>query len=158
MENHRHLIHILTENRWGGMTRYALDICRHYKSLGWNVVAFTRDAKAVDSLFRERGNQPSSCPILRNIGFQFGKDACPRFRHFACRVGGGSRPRIQECLHRLACPQACGKERRAHRDDAPQSKERDRFMAVPTDIPQSRRHDFRIAHCGRTVSFHMAWA
>ncbi len=49
------LIHILTDNRWGGIARYALDICRHYKAEGWDVMAFTIDAKAVDSLFEKEG-------------------------------------------------------------------------------------------------------
>lgn len=49
------LIHILTENRWGGIPRYALDICRHFRDEGWKVTAFTIDAKAVDSLFEKEG-------------------------------------------------------------------------------------------------------
>ncbi|MDE5882258.1 MAG: glycosyltransferase family 4 protein [Muribaculaceae bacterium] len=51
----RTLIHILSDNRWGGITRYALDICRHFKGEGWNVMAFTVDAKAVDALFEKEG-------------------------------------------------------------------------------------------------------
>ena len=49
------LIHILSANRWGGVERYALDICRHYISCGWNVAAVTRDAKAVDTFFEKEG-------------------------------------------------------------------------------------------------------
>lgn len=55
MSPQRYLIHILPDIRWGGVARYALDICRHYKSRGWLVTAFTRDAKAVDSLFEKEG-------------------------------------------------------------------------------------------------------
>lgn len=51
----RTLIHILTANRWGGVERYALDICRHFIAQGWNVAAVTRDAKAVDTLFEKEG-------------------------------------------------------------------------------------------------------
>ena len=51
----RTLIHILSDNRWGGVARYALDICRHFKAEGWNVMAFTIDAKAVDALFAKEG-------------------------------------------------------------------------------------------------------
>lgn len=51
----RTLIHILTENRWGGIPRYSLDICRHFSQEGWNVMAFTIDAKAVDALFEKEG-------------------------------------------------------------------------------------------------------
>ena len=49
------LIHILGSNRWGGIERYALDICKHFHGEGWNVMALTRDAKAVDSMFEHEG-------------------------------------------------------------------------------------------------------
>lgn len=49
------LIHLISANRWGGAQRYALDICRHYHNLGWNVAAMTRDAKVVDDRFRTAG-------------------------------------------------------------------------------------------------------
>ena len=49
------LIHIVSSNRWGGIERYALDICTHFKKENWNEEAFTRDAKAVDSLFEKEG-------------------------------------------------------------------------------------------------------
>ena len=49
------LIHILSDNRWGGIPRYALDICRHFKGAGWNVLAFTVDAKVVDAPFEKEG-------------------------------------------------------------------------------------------------------
>lgn len=51
MSSHPTLIHILTSNRWGGIEKYAFDICRHFKSLDWNVLVLTRDAKAVDDMF-----------------------------------------------------------------------------------------------------------
>lgn len=57
------LIHILNANRWGGVERYALDICRHFKSLGWDVAALTRDAKAVDSLFEKEGVKLLHAPL-----------------------------------------------------------------------------------------------
>lgn len=53
------LIHMLSANRWGGIERYALDICKHFRKEGWNVIALTRDAKAVDSLFEK-----AQIPIL----------------------------------------------------------------------------------------------
>lgn len=59
----RTLIHILSDNRWGGVSRYALDICRHYKGKGWNVMAFTVDAKAVDSLFEKEGISLIHAPL-----------------------------------------------------------------------------------------------
>ena len=53
---HHTLIHIVTSNRWGGIERYALDICRHFHNQeGWQVMALTRDAKAVDSMFEKEG-------------------------------------------------------------------------------------------------------
>lgn len=52
-DSRKTLIHILTSNRWGGIERYALDICRHYRMIGWDVAALTRDAKAIDSLFEK---------------------------------------------------------------------------------------------------------
>lgn len=55
MAESRTLIHILSANRWGGVERYALDICRHYISCGWKVAAVTRDAKAVDTFFEKEG-------------------------------------------------------------------------------------------------------
>nr|QIM10884.1 hypothetical protein Muribac1_0930 [uncultured Muribaculaceae bacterium] len=60
----KNLIHILTDNRWGGVSRYALDICRHYKNEGWNVTAFTRDAKAVDALFEKEGIPLLHAPLF----------------------------------------------------------------------------------------------
>lgn len=55
MQGQTTLIHILAANRWGGVERYALDICRHFIAKGWHVAAVTRDAKAVDTLFEKEG-------------------------------------------------------------------------------------------------------
>ena len=57
------LIHILNANRWGGVERYALDICRHFIAEGWEVAAVTRDAKAVDSLFEKEGVKLLHAPL-----------------------------------------------------------------------------------------------
>ena len=57
------LIHILNANRWGGVERYALDICRHFIAEGWEVAAVTRDAKAVDSLFEKEGVKLLYAPL-----------------------------------------------------------------------------------------------
>ncbi len=51
----RRLIHIVASNTWSGVERYALDLCRHFRSKGWNVTALTRDAKAVDNKFSDAG-------------------------------------------------------------------------------------------------------
>lgn len=45
----------MSSNRWAGIERYALDICRHFNKEGWNVLALTRDAKAVDYMFEKEG-------------------------------------------------------------------------------------------------------
>lgn len=49
------LMHVLSSVCWSGVERYALDICRYYQSQGWNVCALTRDARAVDDVFRHNG-------------------------------------------------------------------------------------------------------
>jgi glycosyltransferase involved in cell wall biosynthesis len=69
MKVERNLIHILADNRWGGVERYALDICRHYKEAGWHVTALTRDAKAVDSLFEQEGIALLHAPIWGMLDF-----------------------------------------------------------------------------------------
>lgn len=46
------LLHVLSSVSWSGVERYALDICRHYRRQGWSVCALTRDARAVDDVFR----------------------------------------------------------------------------------------------------------
>ncbi len=53
MNQNRSLIHIIPSNKWGGIQSYALDICRHYRSQGWEVTALTRNAVGVDSHFAE---------------------------------------------------------------------------------------------------------
>lgn len=59
----RTLIHIVPSNLWGGVERYALDICRYFIDRGWNVEAYTRDAKAVDSLFTDAGVKLRHAPL-----------------------------------------------------------------------------------------------
>lgn len=57
------LIHLLSSTVWGGRERYALDICRGISALGWSVCAFTRDAHAVDSPFRQAGIKVRHLPL-----------------------------------------------------------------------------------------------
>lgn len=47
----------------GGAQRLALDICRHYAANGADVLAITRDAKAVDRRFREAGIPLAHAPL-----------------------------------------------------------------------------------------------
>lgn len=70
MAESRTLIHILSANRWGGVERYSLDICRHYISHGWKVFAVTRDAKAVDSFFEKEGVNLLHAPFGSMLDFQ----------------------------------------------------------------------------------------
>lgn len=70
MSSQRTLIHILAANRWGGVERYALDICRHFISSGWKVAAVTRDAKAVDTLFLKEGVALLHAPFGGMLDFQ----------------------------------------------------------------------------------------
>ena len=64
------LIHILTANRWGGIQRYALDICREFKEAGWDVYAITKGAKAVDDLFEREGISLLYAPFEGMLDFQ----------------------------------------------------------------------------------------
>lgn len=57
------LIHIIGANRWGHPWRHALDVCRHFKREGWSVTAYTRDAQAIDTRFRESGIDLRHSPL-----------------------------------------------------------------------------------------------
>lgn len=59
----RHLIHLVSSNRWAGAQQYACDICRHFLEAGWQVTAVTRDARVVDSHFREAGVEVRHAPL-----------------------------------------------------------------------------------------------
>ena len=49
------IIHVLSSVMWSGVERYALDICRHCRDHGDDVLVITRDARAVDDIFRRNG-------------------------------------------------------------------------------------------------------
>lgn len=49
------IIHVLSSVMWSGVERYALDICRHCRDAGDDVIVITRDARAVDDVFRRHG-------------------------------------------------------------------------------------------------------
>lgn len=49
------LIHLVSSTFWGGREQYAMDICRAFAREGWNVTVLSRDAKAVDTPFRQGG-------------------------------------------------------------------------------------------------------
>lgn len=46
---------MLSSVMWSGVERYALDICRHCRDRGDDVAVVTRDARAVDDVFRRNG-------------------------------------------------------------------------------------------------------
>ncbi len=49
------IIHVLSSVMWSGVERYALDICRHCRDHGDDVLVITRDARAVDDVFHRNG-------------------------------------------------------------------------------------------------------
>lgn len=57
------LIHIIGANRWREPWRHALDVCRHFRDAGWSVTAYTRDAQAIDTRFREAGIDLRHSPL-----------------------------------------------------------------------------------------------
>lgn len=60
----RELIHIVASTAMDGASRYALGICSHYAAFpGWEVTAVTRDARAVDSRFKEAGVPLRHAPL-----------------------------------------------------------------------------------------------
>ncbi len=57
------LVYIVAANRWSGVERYSLDLCRHFSEAGWPVFLLTRDARAVDSQFRMPGVRLRHAPL-----------------------------------------------------------------------------------------------
>ena len=80
------LIHILSSNRWAGIERYALDICRHFHSEGWNVLALTRDAKAVDVMFEREGISLFHAPLQGFYDFNSIKILARKFKELKGKI------------------------------------------------------------------------
>lgn len=57
------LIHLISSVSMGAPERYALDICSHFASEGHEVVAMTRDAKAVDTPLHHAGIHVCHAPL-----------------------------------------------------------------------------------------------
>lgn len=57
------IIHVLSSVMWSGVERYALDICRHYRDQGHHVIVVSRDARAVDDVFRHHDIPVSFAPL-----------------------------------------------------------------------------------------------
>lgn len=64
---------------WSGVERYALDICRHFASEGCDVRAITRDARAVDDVFRHNSIPVSFAPLGGFLSYGAVKAMCSEF-------------------------------------------------------------------------------
>lgn len=80
------LIHIVSANRWGGIERYALDICRYFHDQGWNVYALTKDAKAVDGMFEKAGIPLFHAPLQGFYDFYSIKTLTARLKELSGRI------------------------------------------------------------------------
>ncbi len=63
------LVHIVSSRLWGGMERYALDICRSFAAMDWEVDVFTRDTRGIDSMFARAGVKVHHAPLAGYFDF-----------------------------------------------------------------------------------------
>ncbi len=61
---------------WSGVERYALDICRHCRDNGDDVLAITRDARAVDDVFRHHDIPVRFAPLGGFLSYHAVKGIC----------------------------------------------------------------------------------
>ena len=61
---------------WSGVERYSLDICRHCLAKGDDVIAVTRDARAVDDVFRHHGIPVTFAPLGGFLSYGAVKSIC----------------------------------------------------------------------------------
>ncbi len=61
---------------WSGVERYALDICRYCRDHGDDVVVITRDARAVDDVFRRNGIDIRFAPLGGFLSYPAVKGIC----------------------------------------------------------------------------------
>lgn len=61
---------------WSGVERYALDICLHCKDCGDDVLVITRDARAVDDVFRRKGIDVRFAPLGGFLSYHAVKGIC----------------------------------------------------------------------------------
>ena len=61
---------------WSGVERYALDICRHCSVQGDDVLVITRDARAVDDVFRRNGIPVRFAPLGGFLSYHAVKAIC----------------------------------------------------------------------------------
>ncbi len=70
------IIHVLSSVMWSGVERYALDICRHCRDNGDQVLVVTRDARAVDDVFRHQGIDVRFAPLGGFLSYHAVKGIC----------------------------------------------------------------------------------
>ncbi len=70
------IIHVLSSVMWSGVERYALDICRHCRDKGDDVLVITRDARAVDDVFRRKGIEVRFAPLGGFLSYHAVKGIC----------------------------------------------------------------------------------
>lgn len=61
---------------WSGVERYALDICCHCRDNGDDVLVITRDARAVDDVFRRKGIEVRFAPLGGFLSYHAVKGIC----------------------------------------------------------------------------------
>lgn len=61
---------------WSGVERYCLDICRHCRDHGDDVLAITRDARAVDDVFRHHDIPVRFAPLGGFLSYHAVKGIC----------------------------------------------------------------------------------
>lgn len=61
---------------WSGVERYALDICRYGSKNGDHVLVITRDARAVDDVFRRNGIPIRFAPLSGFLSYHAVKGIC----------------------------------------------------------------------------------
>ncbi|MDE6649259.1 MAG: glycosyltransferase family 4 protein [Muribaculaceae bacterium] len=70
------IVHILSSVMWSGVERYALDICRHCSGQGDDVLVITRDARAVDDVFRRNSIPVRFAPLGGFLSYHAVKAIC----------------------------------------------------------------------------------
>ncbi len=61
---------------WSGVERYALDICCHCRDHGDEVLVITRDARAVDDVFRRKEIEVRFAPLGGFLSYPAVKGIC----------------------------------------------------------------------------------
>ena len=63
------LIQLVSSRLWGDIESYTLDISRYFRNLGWDVDIFTRDIRAIDSVFAHAGLKVRHAPLSGYFDF-----------------------------------------------------------------------------------------